>query len=320
MADSSLTAAMDAAIGWHLRLRDGDAADWEAFTAWLESDPAHAALYDEVALADGDAAVVLPGMPARPLVANDDEVASLPTRRNWLAGGGALAAALIVGVVAVPQLTGSQKYDIVTKPGEQRVVALGGQGRVTLNGSTRLTLDRRDARFAALGSGEATFEIAHDAAHPFELQLGEDRVVDVGTVFNVVSDAAGHRVEVAEGSVVYNPQHEAVPLKAGQSLFDGSKTANIVVRTRDPRAIGGWRQGRLDYQGATVTTVAADLSRSLGIPITVAPAIGERSFTGTILVDRHADRMIARLSALLDADVHRSGPGWMIGAHSRAAH
>ena len=29
------------AIGWVIRLRDGSAADWEAFTVWLEADSAH---------------------------------------------------------------------------------------------------------------------------------------------------------------------------------------------------------------------------------------------------------------------------------------
>ena len=33
-------------------LRDASPQDWETFTAWLEADPAHAAAYDIVALAD----------------------------------------------------------------------------------------------------------------------------------------------------------------------------------------------------------------------------------------------------------------------------
>ena len=56
------------AIDWHLRLRDGGAADWEAFVLWLEADPARSAAYDEVARAD--AALGPEAFP--PIAANDD--------------------------------------------------------------------------------------------------------------------------------------------------------------------------------------------------------------------------------------------------------
>ena len=319
VTDAGRNAALDAAIGWHLRLRDAGVEDWEAFTAWLEADPAHHVAYDEVALADADVGPLLDSLPSPLTPSNDDQLVSYHRRRRWLVGGGAIAAVLVAGVVIVPQMGRDQRYEIVTAPGEQRVVQLGAQGRASLNGSTRLTLDRGDARFAALEAGEATFEIKHDAAHPFELRLGQDRVVDAGTVFNVVSDASGHRVEVSEGAVVYNPRKEAVALKAGQTLFDGT-TADIVVRSRDPRAIGGWRHGRLDYRDATIAVVAADVSRSVGVPITVAAVLEQRPFTGTIMVDRNPDRMIARLAVLLDADVRHAGNGWTIDARTRAAH
>ena len=306
--------ARDTAIGWHLGLRDEATADWDGFTAWLEADPAHAAAYDEVAVADAELAPVLAAMPAAPLAANDDAA----PRPRWMIAGGGLAAMLIAGIT-LPGLIRDQRYQVVTGPGEQREIDLAGQGHIALNGSTRLTLDRRDPRFAALDTGEATFSIRHDPAKPFVLQVGDDRVEDAGTVFNVVADKAGHRVEVSEGSVIYNPQSSAVSLKAGQTLFDRADAADIVVRSKDPQAIGGWRRGRLDFQSVPIATVAADLSRTLGIRIAVAPALASRPFTGTIAIDRNPERMRARLGALLDADARPIGRGWSISARNRAA-
>ncbi|HTI31026.1 MAG TPA: FecR domain-containing protein [Sphingomonas sp.] len=303
----------DAAIGWHLRLREDATADWESFTAWLEASPAHAAAYDAVSIADAELDPVLAAMPVPPHASNDDR---LP-RRRWALAGGGLAAAL-VAAVTVPGLLQDQRYQIVTGPGEQRVVDLAGQGRVALNGATRLTLDRRDPRFAALDSGEATFTIRHDPAHPFQLRIGDDRVEDVGTVFNVVADDSGHRVEVSEGSVIYNPQGVNVPLTAGQTLFDGATASDVIVRSKDPQAIGGWRRGRLDFQAVPLATVAADVSRTLGIPITVAPVIASKPFTGTIAVDRDAAKMRVRLSALLDVEARPAGRGWALDPRTRA--
>ncbi|CAM3196610.1 hypothetical protein SPAN111604_09905 [Sphingomonas antarctica] len=309
--------ALDAAIGWHLSLRDDASAGWAGFTAWLEASPAHAAAYDQVALADAELGPAVAAMPAPLRASNDDDVAPAASRRRWLMAGGGLAAVLI-GAVTLPGLVQNQRYQIVTGPGEQRIVDLAGQGRVALNGSTRLTLDRRDPRFAALDSGEATFTIRHDPAKPFMLAMGDDRVQDVGTVFNAVADETGHRVEVSEGSVIYNPQGSAVSLKAGQTLFDGATAGDVVLRNRDPQAIGGWRRGRLDFQGVPIATVAADLSRTLGIPIVVAPALAQQPFTGTIAVDRNPERMRVRLAALLNVDAQPAGRGWAISARARA--
>ncbi|WP_231565097.1 FecR/PupR family sigma factor regulator [Sphingomonas sp. Ant H11] len=41
---------VDRAIDWHLRQGDMGEADWRAFVAWLEEDPAHAQAFDTVAL------------------------------------------------------------------------------------------------------------------------------------------------------------------------------------------------------------------------------------------------------------------------------
>lgn len=290
MGSEPINGVRDTAIGWHLSLRDDATADWTGFTQWLEADPMHVAAYDEVALADTELESAIAAMPV-PLGAANDDVA-LPTvaRRHWMFAGGGLAAALVASVT-LPGLLQNQRYEVTTGPGEQRVVELNGQGRAVLNGSTRLTLDRRNPRFAALDTGEATFTIRHDPAKPFMLQMGEDRIQDVGTVFNVVADDTGHRVEVSEGSVVYNPQSTAVSLTAGQTLFDGVTAADVVVSKRDPQAMGGWRRGRLDFQAVPVATVASDLSRTLGIPIAVAPALANRPFTGSIAIDRNPERM-----------------------------
>lgn len=52
-------------IAWVIRLREADAAGWEAFVAWLEADPAHAAVYDRTAATGAEFFLANP-------VANDD--------------------------------------------------------------------------------------------------------------------------------------------------------------------------------------------------------------------------------------------------------
>lgn len=320
MAPDTNTIVRAEAIDWYVRLRADRTEDWEAFVAWLARDPAHSSAYDAVALADLDLAPVLTAWASQPLAANDDDRGRSwrAGRRGWL-GGAAAAAALLIGVFAGPSLFSDSRYQVATAPGQQRVVDLGGGDRMVLNGGARVTLDKKQTRFAALDEGEATFIIRHDPRSPFTLELGADRVQDVGTLFNVVRDKAGQTIEVAEGAVLYNPGREAITLVAGQTLSDRTGESRIIISRKEPSAIGAWRRGQLIYRGVPLAVVAADLSRNLGTTINVTQSVAARPFSGTIQIDRNQERMFARLAAILDVEAERTGKGWIIGPRGRAA-
>lgn len=308
-------AALAAAIDWTIRLKDGSADDWRAFTEWLEADPAHLDAWDQVSLAD-DALGALPPaavpapepmpvaeprFPPRPL--------ARPSARRWI-GGGALAAAL-AGIVSVALLQTPARYEIETGPGERRQIALADGSRILLNGDSRIALDRRDARFARLERGQALFTVVHDASDPFEVEAGDDRLVDLGTVFDVVHEAGRLRVAVAEGAVLYNPAGERVRLDPGMVL-DDEGGARVRVGQVETATVGGWARGRLSYAGAPLARVAADLSRATGLRVTVAPAIADRPFTGLIMLDPDRELLFERLSALLGVRAVRSDGGWTL--------
>jgi transmembrane sensor len=191
---------------------------------------------------------------------------------------------------------------------------------VTLNGETRIRLDRNNPRFASLDYGEASFKVVHDPKSPFTLQLGDNRLVDVGTAFNVIVRPESHTVEVAEGAVVYNPNGDRIALAAGQTLTSKTRERRITLSQKPPADIGGWQRGRLSYRSSPLSDVAADISRSLGTTVSVQPAIASRSFTGTIEIDRDENRMFPRLAQLLDVDARRSGNGWTLVSAREPTH
>jgi transmembrane sensor len=301
------------AIAWRIQLADGDAAAWERFVDWLEQSPEHGRAYDLVALAEQDAVSALAVPAALPAPANDQT--PRPGRRAWV-GLSAAAAAVALAVVGAPMLQ-SGAYEVRTRPGEQRQIALTDGTRITLNGATRIELDRSRPRVAKLESGEAHFAVVHDPGAPFRVQLGEAVVQDVGTVFNVVRDRTGNRVEVAEGAVRYNPDRENVSLTAGQTLLDPVGDDPVRVGRRAPSAIGGWTSGRLSYQEESLDRVAAELSRMVGVPIAVAPGLAERSFSGTIRIGHDRKRVVERAAALLDVSARRTGSGWILEPRAR---
>lgn len=299
----------DAAIGWVIRLRDPEFAQWDSFVEWLEADVAHAAAYDTVAIADvGAAAMLRPA--ARPVAAPAFAVPALrTTRRVWLGwSAGAIAAALIAAV-AVPQLVPAQPDTVVaTAAGEKRSIVLADGTRVDLNGGTRLAYAAASPREVRLDVGEALFSVRHSAV-PFTVTAGDATLRDVGTVFNVTRSAGRTEVAVAEGGVLFNPEGEKLLVSAGGKLVVGDA---IEVGTVDAASVGAWRSGRLVYHGATVGQIAADLSRNIGETVVATPAARQAVFTGTIVIDSDRTRLFARVSGLLGVEATHGAGGWRL--------
>jgi len=288
--------AREEAIGWAMRVADPDFGEWTALTRWLEADPLHAAAFEE-ALAAGDAADA--ALKAAP-VPSALPVVSRPARRRI--AGGLLAAAIIGAIGWTAFEHQAAPYTVATRPGETRTLRLEG-ATIALNGNSRITLDRHDPRRATLESGEALFDVRHDPDHPFRLTVGDAKLEDVGTRFDVTQDGRGLRVAVAEGAVLYNPDREAVRITAGAVLRERPGENQVMLGQIDPAGVGGWREGRLAFQSAPLATVAADLTRSLGVTIRAAPEVAARPFTGVIATHGDRVRLIADLGPLLDVKV-----------------
>ena len=120
-------------------------------------------------------------------------------------------------------------------------------------------------------SGEAFFQVQHDAAHPFSVRAGSAVVEDLGTAFTVREDGRDVRVVVESGSVRLRDTTTArsVELKAGDrgALERGAATVERASATPNDLA---WTHGRLVFNGAAMPLVVADLKRWYGIDLRIA--------------------------------------------------
>jgi len=304
------------AIDWVIRLRDASVADWEAFTDWLEADPQHAAAYDIVALQDQ----AFDRQSPLPAAANDDAPAlPRPGWRRWSPQRyAAIAAALVAMIVLASVLPTQQRYGVTTGAGEHRIVTLDDGTQIALNGATRMQFDHKDRRYAALESGEALLTVHHDANAPFELHVGENRIQDVGTVFNVTRDAGQVRIAVAEGTVRYAAGPQVVTLDAGQTLDDPGNGTAMLIATIPASTVGSWRDGRLVYQDVPLSAIAADLTRNLGVPVHVDAAAAAKRFTGVIQIEPDTDALFKRLASVWNVEIRHTASGWQVSLPGRA--
>ncbi|MCI4589462.1 FecR domain-containing protein [Sphingobium sp. BYY-5] len=311
MGSEAQDSARAQAIEWHIRLRQGDDATWDAFAQWLAEDPRHADAYDEIEETDLTIEALLPDV-TFPEAVNDDDIPLDPPASRWGRWGlvgSLLAVSVAAAIIFVPQLTTS-RYEVATGPGQREIVSLDAGTQVMLNGSTRMTFDRKDTRFASLAAGEALFHVQHDSARPFRLKVGDNQIEDLGTIFNVVRDAGEVRVAVAEGKILYNPEREAIPLQAGQALVDSSARGSIRIIPAPVASVGAWQKGHLVYTGEPLSQVAADLGRAIGVRVAVSPAIAGRPFSGAIAIDGNDPDQLRRLMPALNVTFEAGPDGW----------
>jgi transmembrane sensor len=300
----------DAALAWAMATRAPDFADWDDFTAWLEADPAHAAAYDAVQYALDEADAVLAALPEReaepaPEPANDNSPGWLAGRRAWL--GGAIAASLVVALTSVLWFAPGGETLYRTAPGETRLIALGDGSTVELAGGSTLALE--GTRAARLEQGQALFTIRHDAANPFVLEAGGERLVDAGTVFDVRLAGETLDVAVAEGAVIVDPKGEAIRLDPGERAVRADGRFRLAAV--DTAAVGEWRRGRISFDGASLAEIAAELTRATGTRF--ASTDTATRLSGSIALDAvRGDPQ--SLEPLLGVQITRSGGGWMIAA------
>lgn len=297
------------AIDWLIRQRNPAFDDWDGFADWLAEDVEHAAIYDAVANFDQDLDV-LPRA-TQPVTVTMPATPRRPSRRGWF--GGAIAAALVavIGLSTLNPFGNANRIE--TAAGEHRTVELADGSRIEINGGSVVEIDQDRPRFARLETGEAMFHIVHRDNDPFVVEAGGDRIVDLGTAFNVVRRKRQTSVAVSEGIVLYNPDRDKVRVVAGKGIEarddDGEPP---VVQDVDVASIGGWRTGLLVYNDAPLTVVAEDLKRTAGMDVRIAPAAADRSFRGALIIDKNRNRTIADLAALSGTKAQRQGDGWIL--------
>ena len=171
--------------------------------------------------------------------------------------------------------------------------------------SVKLTARQRTVRMA---EGEASFDVAHNAARPFVVRVGEVRVRDIGTEFNIRRDSDSTTVSVRKGVVEVAPVASGAPalrLTPGRQLVDPDGPTAADIREVPADQAFAWQSGQLIYRGQDLSSVAEDLSRRFATPIRVEGAAASLPFSGVLVLDDE-DAVIRRLESFLPVTDHRT--------------
>ena len=155
---------------------------------------------------------------------------------------------------------------IYTPRGGKYKVTLPDGSKVWLNAASSLRYPTAftDTRSVEL-NGEAYFDIAPDAAHPFIVSHEKTVIEVLGTTFNMMAytDEASIKTTLLSGAVKVNGQK----LKPGQcaSISNGKLSIEEGVNTE---AAVAWKNGYIQFEGNDIRSAMRQISRWYDVEVT----------------------------------------------------
>ncbi len=208
-----------------------------------------------------------------------------PVRRHIALGAAAAAVAACLVITVMPSVLIHLEADHVTSTAELRSIQMTDGSTVHLAPDSAIVIDiNGDERRARLVKGEAFFEVAPDADHPFTVAARDVKTTVLGTAFNVRLGERGAVVAVREGRVRVDYATAQPPASEGLKAGDWARigwTGSVQRGTAPPDEAGSWMQGQIVARDRPLTEVIDDLRRyHAGVIFLTDSDFGEQRVSG----------------------------------------
>lgn len=212
-------------------------------------------------------------------------------------------------------------YEQASTSTRRKQIQLSDGTRVWLSPNSKLDYPARfegSERQVSL-TGEAFFEVTHDARHPFTIKSGRLSTTVLGTSFNVMAYTQQHTINVTlvTGKVALaltgqnNTQRDTIV--ANQRVIIDKTTSRITKENfPDAAAFLDRRLGLYEYGGAALQEVVNDLSNQYNIKIKSDNSISEKHFYGRLNMTDSIEQSLNRLCTVMEMTWQKQGGVYVI--------
>lgn len=189
---------------------------------------------------------------------------------------------IIYNVSVAIRPTGELSYNTVSTPsGGQYQVILPDSSRVWLNAASSIrfpTAFTGNSREVTV-TGEAYFEVAHNARKPFRVMTGSQTIEVLGTHFNVnaYDDETAIKTTLLQGSVCLNG---STMLKPGeQGVNNGSGIKVSLANTENAVA---WKDGKFKFASENIKDLMRKVARWYDVDVVYDGDMATKDFSGSV--------------------------------------
>ncbi|MBV8390634.1 MAG: FecR domain-containing protein [Mucilaginibacter sp.] len=188
-------------------------------------------------------------------------------------------------------------YNTLTTPkGGQYQLTLADGTKVWLNAASSLkfpTAFNGNERVVEL-TGEAYFEVVHNAKQPFKVKTSGQTIQDIGTQFNVntYSDENASATTLVEGSVkIYDAKGQTM-IKPGQQFLLKANGLSEVTSDVDINEVTAWKNGMFQFNNASIQTIMRQIARWYDIEVEYKGPTPDYTYHGKISRNSNASQVL----------------------------
>jgi len=250
----------------------------------------------------------------------DEKVIPMRPRRMLWRAIAAIAAMLVLGLgvyLEWPRQTEFTALNVKANQKSQVVLADGSKIWVnslsTLRYPTSFDSNTREVYL----SGEAFFDIKHDATKPFIIHTGKILTTVLGTAFNIREDKTLHTVvvTVTRGKVsVANGSHLLGVITPNQqiSFNTNSQKEQTQTNVNVDKAVA-WQQNSISFNDITFADAAAQLEQRFKVKISFANnKVKNCRFTGSALREEKLDQILKVMCTFNNATYQTKADGSIV--------
>jgi transmembrane sensor len=180
----------------------------------------------------------------------------------------------------------------------------GGQYQLTLVDGTKVWLNAASSlRFPTAFSGservveltgEAYFEVVHNAKQPFKVKTAGQVIQDIGTQFNVNSyvDEDAAATTLIEGSVKIVDAKGQTLIRPGQQYVLKNTGLSEVKDDVNIDEVTAWKSGMFQFNNADIKTIMRQISRWYNVDVEYAGQIPASTYHGRISRNSNASTVL----------------------------
>lgn len=176
-----------------------------------------------------------------------------------------------------------------TRQGQTGSVELidGSLAILDTDSEIRARMGDAGAREVEVVRGRAMFEVRKANGRRFAVDVGETRVIAIGTKFDVYRKHGSTEINLLEGRLRIEPRTSSAGAGHGLDLVSGDRLVIESDRWQLLRGkaslYSGWASGQLTFDDVPITAIVAELNRYTRRPIIVdAPEVGRRRMSAVI--------------------------------------
>lgn len=183
----------------------------------------------------------------------------------------------------------------------------GGRFELTLADGTEVTLDAESSIVYPVAftgkerrvkiTGQAYFNVAHNASRPFSVSVGSQTIDDIGTAFNINAypDDPLVKITLVQGSVKVSNSQKNVTIVPGQQAQVENGHEDIIVKRADVGEEVAWKNGWFVFHHESIESVMKQAARWYDVDIEYQGHITTKKLGGSISKYKNISELLENL-------------------------